>query len=386
MIVAMAQPQAHNPTPPNMQQDDARWQSLIARAPTHDAFLYGVITTGIFCRPTCASRLPLRRNVRFFDTAAEAERAGFRACLRCRPTQQPTADPSARVIEEACRWMAQHAEQPVGTAALADRAGMSAAHFHRVFQRFTGITPKQYADNLRTQHFKAELEQGRSVTSSLYASGFGSSSRMYEKTDRTLGMVPRAYRAGGLGMDLSYATLPTSLGPMLLAASDRGICFLQFGDDTQGYSALRAEFPHATLEAMNEAARPEFERWVQAIQQSVNGSPGTDTLPLDLRATAFQLRVWNYLQTIPSGEPRSYAQAAAELGMPQSTRAVASACARNRVALLVPCHRVLRGDGSLGGYRWGLERKAELLRREAAATRGSQTPAAPSIPSLSRLP
>ncbi len=377
-------------TPSQTIHDDARWLALCDRTTTlENNFIYAVTTTGVFCRSSCSSRLPLRRNVRFFDTAAQAERAGFRACLRCHPTKQGSRSPASVTVavQQALRWMEQHVGEPAVYTSLAHQSGLSAAHFHRAFRRIVGITPKRYADGLRLQHFKRNLKQGSSVTDSLYSSGFSSSSRLYERSNDALGMVPASYRNGDRGLTLSYAPIATVLGPMLLAASDRGVCFLQFGESEPAlFEALQREFPNAALACADGTAHPDFPRWVETIQQFVDNASLDVAIPLDLQATAFQLRVWDYLQTIPVGQSRSYARAAQELGMPTSTRAVASACARNPVALLVPCHRVLRSNGELGGYRWGLDRKRALLDREAQAARtahakpGSQTLAFPLQP------
>ncbi len=343
---------------------DRDWAAVCARDSTRDGtLLYGVVTTGVFCKPSCASRRPLRRNVLFFATAATAQGAGFRACLRCRPAE-PGAGAADAAIQEACRWMQLHPTETASYAALAARAGMGAAHFHRTFKRLIGVTPKRYADGLRLQHFKQQLGQGSGVTASVYASGFGSSSRVYERSTQALGMTPGQYRTGGKGLALSYVFADTAMGRMLLAATDRGICFLQFGETDEALlQLLRAEFCNAAMSGST-PPHPDLEPWMDGVREYLNGAPLPQNLPLDLRATAFQLRVWDYLQTIPAGQSRSYAQAAAELGSPGATRAVASACARNRVALLVPCHRVLRANGDMGGYRWGVDRKKALLALE----------------------
>ncbi len=372
---------AQSTATPTETVDEARWRAVCARDEVR-SFVYAVVTTGVFCWPSCKSRRPLQRNVRFFSGPTAAEHAGFRPCLRCRPASNlVSSDASMQAVMDACRWMEQNPDQPMSYVVLAQRAGMGPSHFHRTFKRVIGVTPKRFADGLRMRTFKAGLKHGGRVTDQLYASGFGSPSRLYESADATLGMPPTAYRNGGAGVEIRYAQFDTALGRMLLAATDRGICFLHFGDSTQSLeAALRREFPKAAILPTKTEAHPHYLAWIEAIQAYVQGNATTTPLPLDLRATVFQMRVWDYLQTIPVGESRSYAQAAKDLGIPTATRAVASACARNQVALLVPCHRVLRGDGTLGGYRWGLERKAELLRKEAAATRGSQTPGSPSIP------
>ncbi len=266
-------------------------------------------------------------------------------------------------VQAACRWMEQHIDSRISYKSLAARAGMGAAHFHRAFKHIVGVTPKRYADGLRLQHFKTGLKEAENVTEQIYASGFSSSSRLYERTTVSLGMTPRQYRSGGANVHLSYITAATPMGHMLLAATDRGICFLQFAEtDDALVHLLRQEFPEAQLHTAIE--HNDLQQWIVAIRDYLSGAPLPANLPLDIRATAFQMRVWDYLQSIPAGESRSYSQAAAELGQPAATRAVASACARNRVALLIPCHRVLRSNGDMAGYRWGVERKKALLALE----------------------
>lgn len=359
------------PVSPTPQEDatlcteDLYWRAVESRdAGLNATMVYAVTTTGVFCKPSCGSRRPLRSNVMFFSTAQQALQAGFRACLRCKPMQQTDqADAVAQAVQAACRWLEQHADTRTTYTDLATRAGMGAAHFHRSFKRIVGITPKRYADGLRLQHFKSHLKRAGSVTDQIYDSGFSSSSRLYERSDGKLGMTPRQYRSGGASVDLSYVVADTAIGRMLLAATDRGICFLQFAaNDEVLLQLLQNEFPQAHRhEAIsNESLRS----WLNAIRDYLSGAALPGNLPLDIAATAFQMRVWDYLQTIPAGQSRSYSQAAAELGKPTATRAVASACARNRIALLIPCHRVLRSNGDMGGYRWGTDRKKALLALE----------------------
>ncbi len=352
---------------PKSSEDDLYWHAVQTRdAALHAGLVYAVVTTGIFCKPSCSSRRPLRSNVRFFPSALLAQQAGFRPCLRCEPTRQQNQpdDPAFQAVQAACRWLEQHTDSATSYTVLAAHAGMGAAHFHRAFKRIVGITPKRYADGLRLRHFKTGLKHtGNSVTGQMYDSGFGSSSRLYERTPGDLGMTPRQYRSGGANVDVSYVTAATSIGPMLLAATDRGICFLQFAETDEALlQLLRGEFPQAQLPAA--FANNALNQWLDAIRDYLSGAALPTDLPLDTGATAFQMRVWDYLQTIPAGQSRSYSQAASDLGQPSATRAVASACARNRVALLVPCHRVLRSNGDMGGYRWGLDRKKALLALE----------------------
>lgn len=287
------------------------------------------------------------------------------------PRELPWLPPLQRYIE-------RHADRPLPLKELAAQAGVSVGHLQRRFKARLGISPRQYQEACRMGEFKQRLRRGESVTEALYAVGFGSSSRLYEKLDHQLGMTPSQYRAGGAGMQLSWAQADTRLGPVLMAATDRGLCFLQFGESVEALHAqLRQEFPHADCQAMSSSQAPLFEAWLAALEARLLGQAGavpdqgsaSDTDPLDSQGTGFQQQVWRYLQSIPCGEVRSYAEVAAAIGRPKAVRAVASACARNRIAVLVPCHRVIRGDGGLGGYRWGTDRKRALLDAEAATRR-----------------
>jgi AraC family transcriptional regulator, regulatory protein of adaptative response / methylated-DNA-[protein]-cysteine methyltransferase len=434
-----------------------------------DRFFFGVVTTGVYCRPSCPSRRALRRNVRFYETPEEAERDGLRPCLRCHPLEI-AGGAEARQMREICRYIEEHAAgrlDGIGTAvtepgparttsgsgqvaasggrpdnasgrlgragsaypkwgfrsfgdllagesdcptmqeqhladtvgqalppanaggqldgidmaateagptvaagrldlaALAARAGLSRFHLQRRFKAVIGVTPREYGEACRMRRLKSELRQSQDVTEAVYAAGFGSSSRVYERADTRLGMTPNQYRRGGEGMAISYASAPTPVGLMMLAATDRGLCFLQFGESEQALAAaLHGEYPAAQIAPMSAARGAEFREWMEALRQHLDGQRPQMDLPLDIRATAFQMRVWNYLQGIPYGQVRSYAQVAAGIGSPTAARAVARACASNTVALAIPCHRVIRGSGELGGYRWGLERKQALLSRE----------------------
>lgn len=271
-------------------------------------------------------------------------------------------------LSATCRTIEQQADQPLPLARLAAQAGLSPTHLQRRFKQALGISPRQYQEACRMQSFKQALRAGQPVTEALYAAGFGSSSRLYEKLDQQLGMTPSQYRSGGADLELSWACGDTDLGLVLMAATDRGLCFLQFGSsETALLEGLRQEFPLASVQPMASTQQPQFDAWMLALQQQLRGRPGTK-IPLDPKGTAFQQRVWRYLQQIPAGQTRSYAELAQALDQPRAARAVASACARNRIAVLIPCHRVIRGDGGMGGYRWGLERKQRLLSAEQSAS------------------
>ncbi|WP_428311499.1 methylated-DNA--[protein]-cysteine S-methyltransferase [Hydrocarboniphaga sp.] len=278
-----------------------------------------------------------------------------------------TKTPNAK-IEALCRYIDEHADEPLTLAALGERAGMSSFHLQRSFKAATGVTPRQYAEAARLRVLKSGLRSGESVTHAIVDAGYGSPSRVYEKVATHLGMTPGEYRRGGLGTAISYAAFESELGWLLMAATDRGLCFVQFGDGVDALIAqLRSEFPQADIGEMGGQARPQFQAWMAALAQQLRGARTAAGLPLDLRGTAFQMKVWAYLMRIPSGELRSYSEVAEAIGHPKAVRAVASACAANRVGVLVPCHRVIRGDGGMGGYRWGLERKRALIDAERAS-------------------
>lgn len=345
--------------------EDRCWQALQQHDATFDGrFYYGVVTTGIYCRPSCVARTPLRKNVRFYRDAEAAERDGLRACKRCQPQQAAATNEAAR-IAEVCRYIETHAEAQLPLAELAQRVHLSPFHFQRRFKAIVGLSPKAYAEACRLKNLRRELRTSASVSDAIYGVGYGSGSRVYEKIDTRLGMTPAEYRAGGQGVMISYAVGTTALGMILIAATDRGICFLQFGDDDASLLAtLRTEYPAARIDAMPAAQDAPFRDWMQRLGEHLAGRRPQLDLPLHTRGTAFQLEVWKYLQTIPYGEVRSYAEVATAIGKPKAMRAVARACASNHVALLVPCHRVIRGDGALSGYRWGLERKRVLIDQE----------------------
>lgn len=354
-----------------MLNEDQRWTAIQNRDATLDGeFFYGVMTTGVYCRPSCASRRPLRKNVRFFDTTAEAEKAGLRPCKRCRPKAHTSANVLNQVVHELARQIDAQPEQKISLEQLAQRAGYSPFHLQRSFKAIMGSSPKEYQTAARVRMLKQELRNEKPVADAIYEAGFGSGSRVYEKADGQLGMTPSEYRSGGKGLTISYASGPTPLGLMMIGATDRGICFLQFGETDQVLlGELRQQFSAATAQPMPESHRPQFEAWLAALNRHLRGLEPRLDLPLDVRGTAFQLIVWRYLQKVPYGEVRSYSEVAAAIGKPSAARAVASACASNSIALLIPCHRVVRGTGELGGYRWGVQRKRVLLDTERAASK-----------------
>jgi AraC family transcriptional regulator of adaptative response/methylated-DNA-[protein]-cysteine methyltransferase len=325
-------------------------------------FYFGVLTTGIYCRPSCPARRPLRRNVRFYPTPKAAESDGLRPCRRCRPLSESG---HLAKIHELCRYIENHSGGPLTLQHLAERAGLSRFHLQRSFKAAVGLSPKQYLDACRLESLKSALKQSKDVTEAVYDAGFGSASRVYERSDARLGMTPNRYRQGGRGLTITHAITDSPLGLLMIAATDRGVCFVQFGESRGALlEALREEYPDAQLDRMSEPASAEFRSRMEALRNYLAGAQPSLDLPVDVRATAFQMRVWNYLQSIPCGEVRSYGEVAAAIGQPTAARAVAGACAANRVALAIPCHRVIRGSGDLGGYRWGAGRKRDLLELE----------------------
>ena len=347
------------------------WNAVVDRDRRFDGrFVFAVSSTGVYCRPSCGSRRALRKNVSFFGDAAAAERAGFRACKRCRGSE---ADASAPVAEVAAwsGWIRQRVSsgEAVTLAALGRHAGRSGGHVQRTFRAVMGMSPKKYADGLRVELFKGSLRRSASVTDAIYDAGFGSSSRVYDGGDARLGMTPRAYRRGGEGTEVTFTVLDLpelrDIGRLLVGATDRGLCSVMLGDSPQELEArLRRELPKAALQSVGAPFSKPLAGWIDALRDHLRGVGSRRELPLDLRATALRLEVWNYLRSIPRGEVRSYSEVAAAIGRPKAVRAVASACAANAIALLIPCHRVLRADGALGGYRWGVARKKRLLAAE----------------------
>jgi AraC family transcriptional regulator of adaptative response/methylated-DNA-[protein]-cysteine methyltransferase len=341
---------------------DPRWADVIERNSAADGkFVYSVKTTGVYCRPSCAARPARPENVRFHANPADAERAGFRACKRCRPNAQSPIAQQAALIAELCRWIEQSETNP-SLASLAAHAGMSRYHLHRVFKAVTGVTPKAYADTHRAKRVREALDRSRTVTDAIYGAGFGSNGRFYATSDQMLGMKPTDYRAGGANTAIRFAIGECSLGSILVAATARGICAIFMGNDSEALVRdLQDRFPRATLLG----ADADFERTVAQVIGFVEAPKVGLDLPLDVRGTAFQRRVWEALQSIPAGETTSYTALAQRIGAPKAIRAVASACAANPVAVAIPCHRVVRSDRSISGYRWGVERKQALLQREA---------------------
>ena len=330
-------------------------------------FVYGVLTTGIYCRPSCAARRPLRDNVRFFHEPAAAAAAGLRPCKRCRPLEHWQDDPEIALLLRLCRLVEARADLPDG-ATLALAAGRDAFQLNRLFKRYLTITPGDYIESVRMRRVRHALRHSASVTDAIYDAGLGSSRGLYQRAPASLGMTPREYRGGGEGVAISHATGDTPLGLACIGATDRGICFLQFGEDREALLALLAgEFPHARLAPMSDAAQSTFDAWMRALNEHLEGHAPAPDLPLDLRGTAFQQRVWQALREIPAGCTASYTDIAQRIGSPASVRAVAQACGANPLAVAIPCHRVVRLDGGLSGYRWGIERKQQLLDREAAA-------------------
>lgn len=347
------------------------WNAVQARDASFDGVLYyGVRSTGVYCRPSCASRQPKRENVTFFVLPEAAERAGFRSCLRCRPDVVRMQDPQAEAVRCLCRLIAENADASL--AELSAQTSLSESHLQRLFKKLLGITPRQYAEALRTNRFKAEVRNGKAITDAMYEAGYGSSSRLYEKAAHHLGMTPATYRKGGKAMKIIFTTADCALGRLLVAATEIGVCSVTLGDDDEKLAQdLRAEYPQAEINSDAAALQAQ----VREILQHLNGQQPHLDLPLDVRATAFQQRVWEELRQIPYGATASYSEIARRLGWPSATRAVARACATNPVALITPCHRVVRENGELSGYRWGIERKQQLLEQEKKeAAKNSQQP------------
>ena len=344
--------------------DDDAWRAVLSRDAQFDGqFVTAVRSTGVFCRPSCSARHPLRKNVQFFATAADAEAAGFRACLRCRPKESAFEPANAAAIQRAREYLDAHAGEPVSLATLARRAGLSASHLQRSFKQLLGVSPKEYQDARRVRQFKSRLRAGDTVSRATYEAGFGSSSRVYERADELLGMTPASFRKGGAGLHIAYSIASTPVGRVLVATTERGVCAVAIGaTDAEVVTGLRGDFPNATLERSDDAQAT----WVRAVIDRIvdPARSASHHVPLDVDGTAFQWSVWKALQEIPAGERRTYTEVAKAIGRPKAVRAVARACATNRVAVVIPCHRVVRQDGDISGYRWGMERKKKLLERE----------------------
>ncbi|MEM9387453.1 MAG: methylated-DNA--[protein]-cysteine S-methyltransferase [Pseudomonadota bacterium] len=342
--------------------EEQQWQAVCSRDVSADGrFFYGVLTTGVYCRPSCAARQPKRANVRFYETASAAEADGLRQCRRCRPGALVQ---ERALIQRLCCFIDEHAEQTITLARLGREAGMSPTRVQRLFTKHVGVSPKAWQDARRVRRLKTHLRHPAhgGVVDAIFEAGFGSTSRVYERVDEHIGMTPSAYRAGGAGEQIHYASRETVLGPLMMAATARGVCFAQFGASAATLlTQLRKEFPNAALVPMPTRANAPLLAWIDALDKHLAGETPRPDLPLDLRGTAFQLKVWRFLCSVREGDVVSYGEVASAIEAPTATRAAANACGANRIAVLVPCHRVLRGDGSLGGYRWGVERKRALL-------------------------
>jgi AraC family transcriptional regulator, regulatory protein of adaptative response / methylated-DNA-[protein]-cysteine methyltransferase len=361
----MIQAAIENPMPLSEEQSfwDANfWEAVLHHDARMDGFFYyAVLTSGVYCRPSCASRRPRRENVVFFRDRLEAERAGFRACLRCRPAEPASANPQAELVKRVCRRIETNLEGPITLDSLGRELSLSPFHLQRTFKALVGITPRAYADACRLDLLKRGLRRGHPVTRAMVDAGYSSSSRLYERTASQLGMAPSAYRKGGAGAEIRYGIVESPLGKLLVAATKTGICAIRFGDSRRALeTGLREEFPNARVERDD----PGMAAWTSQLVEHLSGRRDRLDLPLDIRATAFQRLVWEHLRSIPRGATESYSTVASAIGRPTAVRAVARACAANPVALAIPCHRVVRGDGSEGGYRWGVKLKQRLLEAE----------------------
>ncbi len=344
------------------------WQAIVTRDKQADGlFVYAVRSTGIYCNPSCPARKPKREYVRFFERAEAAEQAGFRPCRRCHPEKMApgaheTQELQLELVQQLCRYIETHCEEPLTLGELSEQVHLSPSHMQRVFKRIVGVTPLQYIHACRLKQLKGQIKDGASVTKALYEAGYSSSSRLYEQVTTRLGMTPGTYQKGGTGMTIHYTLVDCALGRLLVAATDKGVCAVYPGDDDAALSTLLLqEYPAAEI---TRDETTQMEQWVSALLRHLTGQQPHLELPLDVQATAFQRLVWDALRAIPYGETRSYSEIAAMLGSKKKARAVALACASNPVALAVPCHRVVRESGTLGGYRWGIARKQYLLDQE----------------------
>jgi len=358
---------------PAIMNNPELWNAVLARDASRDgSFVFAVRSTGIYCRPSCPARRPRREQVSFFQIPEAAEQAGFRACRRCHPRRARTADPQIELVRQICHAIDEHDEEPTTLKTLSAETGVSAHHLQRTFKEVMGITPRQYAESRRLKQFKSKVKNGSSVTDAMYDAGYGSSRGLYEKSSAHLGMTPATYGRGGRGMRIIYTIANSSLGRLLVAATERGVCSVALGDsDSELERSLMAEYPNASIDSKDTVISPSLNLWLSKVLEYLNGKTPRVDLPLDLQATAFQWRVWEELRRIPLGETRSYQEIAKAIGKPKAVRAVAGACAGNHVALVIPCHRVIREDQSLGGYRWGLERKRTLLKGEQQRKRAA---------------
>jgi AraC family transcriptional regulator, regulatory protein of adaptative response / methylated-DNA-[protein]-cysteine methyltransferase len=348
-----------------MQSGEDQWQAVLDRDASRDGkFVFAVSSTGVYCRPSCPSRRPRRENVTFFRKPDDAEKAGYRACLRCRP-KATGGNAQMEMVKAVCRYIEQHLDEPITLARLGSAFHQSPFHLQRTFKAVLGVTPRAYADSCRMNQLKHNLRAGHSVTRAMYDAGYSSSSRLYERTASQLGMTPDKYRRGAIAAPIRYTFTDSPLGRMLIAATDKGVCAIQFANsDDELEHGLKHEFPFAIRRRDDAAMRT----WKEDLLRQMRGQKLNSSLPLDIQATAFQRRVWSCLQSIPFGATRSYGQVAKAIGQPTASRAVARACATNPVAVAIPCHRVVRADGDGGGYRWGVERKKALLEMEQEAT------------------
>jgi AraC family transcriptional regulator, regulatory protein of adaptative response / methylated-DNA-[protein]-cysteine methyltransferase len=349
-------------------KDAQLWRAVVRKDGRFDGrFVFGVRTTGIYCRPSCPARRPLRRNVAFFAAPELARQAGLRACKRCHPDRVGVLDPATERVLAICHYIRSAPAETLTLARLGRRFSLSPAHLQREFRRRVGISPLEYVEACRMDQLKRALREGASVSDAIYDAGFGSPSRVYERSNRALGMTPRRYAQGAKDESIEYTVVPCALGNVLIAVTDKGICAVKLGDDREVLEReLSEEFPAASL-TRDDALRPE---WVRSVVALAEGQPTQADLPLDIRGTAFQQMVWKALRRIPAGQTRSYGEIARSIGRPQAVRAVAGACGANPTALLVPCHRVIQGNGALGGYHWGVPRKRRLLAAEGAQVRG----------------
>jgi AraC family transcriptional regulator of adaptative response/methylated-DNA-[protein]-cysteine methyltransferase len=345
-------------------EDEAKWQAVLSKDATLDGeFVFAVSSTKIYCRPSCPSRRPKRERVSFFELPDEAEKAGFRACLRCHPRNTSVEDPQVELVRRVCKFLDDADEETTTLAALSELTGVSSFHLQRTFKKVMGVTPRQYAAASRVSRFKGGAQAGKSISTAIYDAGFGSSSRLYEQARSQLGMTPATYGKGGRGATINYAIIECSLGSLLVAATSKGICSVKLGDSEIALEGdLKHEFPAAEFKRNEKQLRDT----VRAVVDHLEGKAPHIDLPLDIQATAFQRQVWQQLRAIPSGQTFSYSEVARAIGQEKAVRAVARACATNPVALVIPCHRVIREDKSIGGYRWGLERKKKLLETERA--------------------
>jgi len=339
--------------------DEQRWNAVLNRDRSFDGkFFTAVLTTGIYCKPSCAARHPKRENVTFFQTCEDAEREGFRPCLRCHP--KSSEDPRVTLVRDVCEYIESHLDEPVTLSVLTEWTGVSEAHLQRTFKAVAGISPREYLAACRLKAFKDQTHNGANVAEAQFEAGYGSSSRLYEASQR-LGMTPGTYAKGAPGQEITYTFMQTPVGLLLLAATEKGLCSLQFGDSEQQLEEnLRREFPRASLLPNGDKVT----QYIETLNEYFNNHTSLSELPLDIKGTAFQERVWSVLRRIPIGKTRSYADIAREIGEPKAVRAVAGACAANPVALVTPCHRIVKSDGSLSGYKWGSARKAKLLSME----------------------